>query len=172
MLGKLFYDNDEVMAQFAPLEGIISLKKKQKKGIDDQTINFENFEKKYHSKVSVLKGMMNKYGFESDDNAASNINTFKACQQSDSDIDATGPADKDYNKLHDNSAISANITADPLVSVSSGTRFPKVSKMRLYKRLQKKMAPSVNSRFNNIREIEIGLAKDSIEGFSEAKAVL
>ena len=39
-------------------------------------------------------------------------------------------------------------------------------------KMQKKMASRVNRMFNNVRLIEINLAKESIDGFKEARAVL
>jgi hypothetical protein len=35
--------------------------------------------------------------------------------------------------------------------------------------MQKKMAPRVNNRFNKFHNIEVHLAKDSVEGFNAAK---
>jgi hypothetical protein len=57
LLGKLIYDNDEVIAQFEPLEGMIALKKKEKKK-GEENIDYDNFEKKYKVKVRELKGIL------------------------------------------------------------------------------------------------------------------
>ena len=73
-----------------------------------------NFEKKYKYKVTMLKGMMDKYGLEATGGDA-NLNAFHNLEVSNSDLDAAGPSNKDYGKLNDNSAISANITADPIM---------------------------------------------------------
>jgi hypothetical protein len=86
LLGKLFYDNDEVMSQFMPLEGMLAFKKKMKKNDGDDIQNQEKFEKKYKMKVHFLKQFVADYKIDSFDentrNGLSAVEDVRAMQVS------------------------------------------------------------------------------------------
>lgn len=110
-MGKLFYDNSEVRAQFEPLDGVIAYQKHNLKKQGDK-----KDEAKFYAKYKIKQGAIDSIAEKQ--TAQDSVAKFNACEEyysdPEDDVDGPGTVDGygDASKLTINDVDVENISAE------------------------------------------------------------